>query len=182
MADLCLSGGADGADLAWGDAARRHGHRVVHFSFAGHRTRARPDERRVLSAAELAAADPFLARANATLRRRWPPARPYALNLLRRDWYQVRDAGSVYAVAERDRRGRIAGGTAWAVQMFLDRHEGAACAAYLFDPREARWFAWQGEWTPLAAPPQPQGAWAGIGTRRLPPSGAAAIARLFDLG
>ncbi len=85
LGNVCLSGGADGADLVWGAEACRHGHKVRHFSFAGHRTQAPPDELVILSDNELRRADPYLAKANARLKRDWPPASQYAANLLRRD-------------------------------------------------------------------------------------------------
>ncbi len=69
LGNVCLSGGADGADLVWGAEARRYGHKVLHFSFAGHRTQAPPDELVILSDNGLRRADPYLAKANARLKR-----------------------------------------------------------------------------------------------------------------
>lgn len=179
MSNVCMSGGAKGADLAWGAEARCHGHKVLHFSFAGHRTQAPPDERVILSDDELRRADPFLAKANARLRRHWPPASKYAANLLRRDWYQARDAQRVYAVARLQENRQIEGGTAWAVAMFLDQHDGRTCEAYLFEPERRQWFTWDADWEAIARPPLPRGLWAGIGTRALSPPGEAAIRAVF---
>ena len=36
--NICFSGGARGADHAWGLMAEDQGHRVIHFSFKGHKT------------------------------------------------------------------------------------------------------------------------------------------------
>ena len=137
-----MSGGADGADLVWGAEARRHGHKVLHFSFAGHRTQAPLDELIILSDDDLRRADPYLAKASARLKRRWPPASQYAANLLRRDWYQVKDAERVYAVARLQDNRQIEGGTAWTVTLFIDRHDGRPCEAYLFEPNRRQWFRW----------------------------------------
>jgi hypothetical protein len=151
------------------------GHKVIHFSFAGHRTRAPAGQLVVLSDVELRQADEHLSTANQTLRRTWPPATEYSTNLLRRDWHQVRNAERVYAVARFGSDGKIEGGTAWGVTMFIDLHGGRACEAYLFEPSLQRWLAWNVAWEPIRMPPPPRGIWAGIGTRNLDTVGEAAM-------
>jgi len=133
----------------------------------------------VLSDDELRQADERLAIANRTLRRTWPPATDYSANLLRRDWYQVRNAQRVYAVARFGTDRQIEGGTAWGVTMFVDLHNGQPCEAYLFEPSLQRWLTWNSAWRPIGAPPPPHGIWAGIGTRNLDATGEAAIAALL---
>ncbi len=105
------------------------------FSFARHRTQAPLDELVILSDNGLRRADPYLAKANARLKRDWPPASQYAANLLRRDWYQVKNAARVYAVASLEDNRQIEGGTAWTVVLFIDRQDGRPCKAYLFDQK-----------------------------------------------
>lgn len=185
--NTCLSGGAEGSDLAWGALAAKLGHGVVHYSFAGHRTRAPVEQRHVLTAAELCWADLYCLRANETLRRRYPAKTLHSTNLLRRDWYQSQ-AHSCYAITRLGLRhnqritlgavvkGSIAGGTAWAVQMFIDRHQRAACDCFVFDQDLCRWFRWHGDgWQAIFAPPRPVGLYAGIGTRDLSSVGLLAI-------
>jgi hypothetical protein len=179
---ICQSGGAPGADLAWGEWAAKLGHKVVHFSFPGHRTRAPRDAVVELSADALSQADAHLARANRKLRRAWPPKSAHSVNRLRRNWYQIRDAERVYAVGRMDDAGRVEGGTAWAVTMFIDRHGGSACEVYFFDQDAERWLEWRGEWVPIDEPPVPRGVWAGIGTRQLNGAGEGAIRRLLASG
>jgi hypothetical protein len=179
MQNVCQSGGARGADLAWGDHAARLGHKVVHFSFDGHRTRAPAEQLVVLWDDELRRADAHLAIANRTLRRTWPPATDYSASLLRRDWHQVRNAERVYAVARFGSDGQIEGGTAWGVTMFIDRHAGKPCGAYLYEPSLQRWLSWNAEWQPIGTTPAPHGIWAGIGTRDLDAAGEKAIAALL---
>src|SRR5574343_314486 len=96
---ICLSGGAKGADLQWGMTAGYAGHTVFHFSFANHRSLAPSDEVVVLSHEQLVLADEYLLKANETLKRHFPPKNDFATNLLRRNWYQVRDSDAVYAVS-----------------------------------------------------------------------------------
>lgn len=109
---LCLSGAARGADALWGEIARRSGHAVVHWSFAGHRRQRSASEVVALPPQRLAIADPHLARAADALGEAWPAATDYAANLLRRDYFQIAWGGPLYAVADLDRRDRIVGGTA----------------------------------------------------------------------
>lgn len=176
---ICLSGGADGADFQWGMTAGKAGHMVVHWSFAGHRSQPPSSEYVILTVDQLNLADPALDRASKTLRRKVPPVFTVAGKYLRRNWYQVRDAQACYAVSTFDSKQRVKGGTGWAVQMFLDRFEGATCPAYLFDQVRDAWFSWiDGAWI-AQEPTPPIGMWAGIGARDLLPNGKAAIHRLM---
>jgi len=198
----CLSGGASGADISWGMAANRANHRVIHFSFNEHKTLASPEQIVSLSEAELAAADPHCRLANRTLRRRFPTRSRHVTNLLRRDWYQVNGMPahgipaptSCYAVSTFDlpirttlplgtviRKAQIKGGTAWAVTMFINRHQWQECACYVFDQQICHWFHWiGGGWGCIYEPPRPQGIWAGIGSRELNRIGDLAIRVLMD--
>lgn len=133
-----------------------------------------------LSPDALRQADEHLALANRKLCRTWPPKSAHSASRLRRNWYQIRNAERVYAVGRMDDAGRIEGGTAWAVTMFIDRHGGNACGVYFFDQDAERWVEWRGEWVPIDEPPVPHGVWAGIGTRRLNEAGEAAIRRLLS--
>ena len=179
--NICLSGGAEGADLQWGMVAGWAGHRVFHFIFPGHRSRAPEAEKVVLTEEQLLLADPFLMKANDTLRRRWPVRNPFVASLLRRNYYQVCDAEAVYAVATIGDDGLVTGGTSWACQLFIDRHSGNACPVFVFDQLSEGWFVWSDfGFVPLEKPPVPSGVWAGIGSRELNSSGKAAIRDLFD--
>jgi hypothetical protein len=173
--NMCLSGGADGADLQWGMCAGRVGHMVVHFSFTGHQSNAPTQEIVHLSQKLLDEADPFIDQANQTLNRKIAALPCFVRNLLRRNWYQVRNAERVYAVST-IKNGLVQGGTAWAVQMFID-HGGQE--AYVFDQNADQWFVWCGEWTETGSVPEPSGVWAGIGSRDLKPNGKQAIRTLL---
>lgn len=172
---LCLSGGAAGADLQWGMNAGKAGHQVIHFSFSGHNTSAPAVEVVRLTEQQLREADEHLHRANLTLKRRFPTQSPATNSLLRRNWFQVRDAGSVYAVSTIE-KGLVAGGTAWAVQMYLDR---GGREAFVFDQAADRWMAWEDGWVEVKTVPKPHGIWAGIGTRDLKQNGKQAIRTLL---
>jgi hypothetical protein len=181
--NLGLSGGAPGADLAWGRAAEAAGHWVLHWSFDGHRTQAPADRVARLTADHLAAANPLLKRANKALGRRWPVRDADTANLLRRNYYQVRWSDSVYAVSHFE-NGQVAGGTAWAVQMYLDRwiHDGAnldRCRCFVFDQKEGCWYRWYTGWERIEIPPRPEGIYAAVGSRDLLPAGSDAIVNIY---
>jgi len=171
--NLCLSGGADGADLQWGMNAGLAGHKVIHWSFNDHRTSAPTAELVRLSDEQLKQADDALKRANKLVKRNWPSNSVFTNNLLRRNWYQVKDSQSVYAVS--DVKGQeISGGTAWAVQMYLDRfiygeEDMDKCQAYVLDKQTGVWYSFrESKWMCMnSRPPVPTGVWAGIGSREI---------------
>jgi hypothetical protein len=154
--NVCLSGGAPGSDQQWGMNAGKAGHVVVHWSFVGHKSTAPVEELSILPQSLLDTADPYCALANKTLKRSWPPRWIGTANLLRRNWFQVCYSSSVYAISNfklpagvvipiggvLDNKVRVQGGTAWAVQMFIDRHNGEACKCFVFDQDAGYWFEW----------------------------------------
>lgn len=182
--DLCLSGGADGADFAWGEAAAAAGHKVIHWSFDKHKSKCPPDTVVRLTPEHLDEADKALRRANRTLKRRYPVRNPHTANLLKRNFYQVRWSDAVYAVATLE-DGLVSGGTAWAVQMYLDfwLHDNRnldLCRCYLFDLAEGRWLEWRTAWLPIDRPPRPSGVYAAVGSRALGEAGARAITDVYN--
>ncbi len=181
MPNICLSGGAKGADSAWGDVAHYYGHDVIHFSFVGHKAHVPQSTVVVLGEAELVRADPHLVIANQTMKRRWPIRNQHVANLLRRNFYQVVETESVYAVSTFEKR-LVAGGTSWAVQMYLDRFEHSdPLPCYVFDQVRGYWTQWDGGgFEIIHQPPAPSGLWTGIGTRDLNALGEAAIADIWS--
>jgi len=102
VASVCLSGGAEGADTAWANAALRAGHKVVIMSFEGHKALVpkHPNaEWRKLSQFTLDAARPALSKATATLGK-YPARNIYVLNLLTRNFYQQVGSQAVYAITD----------------------------------------------------------------------------------
>lgn len=143
--NVCLSGGASGADALWGEEAAKLGHQVIHWSFEGHKSHGAPEHTVRLDVEILKEADVHLEEANLSMKRSVPYHKLWLINLLRRNWFQVKHAGSVYAVGSlnenavinvdptdfREKRFRLGpdkkedrmginGGTAWACQMYLD--------------------------------------------------------------
>jgi hypothetical protein len=182
--NMCLSGGAKGADAQWGMNAGRDGQSVIHWSFADHQHFVAEQEIVRLTDEQLEIADPFLKAAAKGLKKSYPGSRSAKVkSLLRRNYYQIAWADAVYAVST-IKDGIVQGGTGWAVQMYLDRHAKIAqfepLQLYVYDQAAEQWFQWIGAWRPLEAPPEkPQGIWAGIGTRDLNDAGKWAIRNLF---
>jgi hypothetical protein len=185
MRGIFNSGGAIGADHAWGTAGAACGYHVRHFSFPGHKRQGgEGQEVVVLSHEQLDAAevDEALHRANRTIGRRVPPLASGSGKLLRRNYWQQTDARAIYAVATLDADGMIEGGTAWAVQMFIDRHEpGVPLPIYLFEQNRGVWLTWGGAvFVEMGEkPPVPEGIVAAIGTRDINERGAQAITELL---
>lgn len=186
MRDICYSGGARGADSIFSKSAYAVGHDVWHQSFIGHQHEANEGLYSILYEPQLQAADPFLKQANKTLDRNFPPRNLYTLNLLRRNYYQIKDVERVYAIAPIDKEGHVMGGTAWAVQMAIDR---GVPEIYVFDLSRHVWTyyhddfgsGWQDNSKIVGAlsPPKPHGRYAGIGSRELSSKGREAIRDLY---
>jgi hypothetical protein len=105
-----------------------------------------------------------LLEANKKLNRRFPTNNEYVNNLLRRNWFQVRNSDAVYAIGEIEpKNGTVKGGTGWAVQMGIDNNKDV----YVFDQSRLKWYRnrnnkWSETTTPKLTPN-----FAGIGTREI---------------
>lgn len=179
LSDVCLSGGADGADLQFGMCAGTAGHTVIHWSFDGHNTDCPAQERVVLSESQLKEADDILPIVAKRLKRVVPSLKR-TRNLLRRNFYQINTAERVYAVASIGDDGKVNGGTGWAVEMYKLRHDDRPPELYVFDQSDGLWYIWNDRfWSRIDAPPKPHGVWAGIGSRELQTNGKEAIRTLL---
>lgn len=181
--NICFSGGAKGSDKLWGELASELGHAVCHYSFSGHSVSVPKRFVEVLSQEMLNEADESLKIANKTLKRSFPTSKEYVNNLLRRNYWQIKNTESVYAITDLDENCLPYGGTAWAVQMAIDKN----ISVFLYSPAKKCWFEQPKEcseidisnpnlswisgintWHMLGIdPPKPKGKWTGIGTRSL---------------
>lgn len=171
----CLfSGGAAGADTVFTQAALSAGHDVINFHF---NKSLNIYNCYYLEQDQLNIADSWLHRANETLKRVFPTKSTYVNNLLRRNFYQIYTTTKVYAVS-RIENGLVTGGTAWAVQMAIDKGN---VEVYVYDMTLDRWVFWEnGNWSPLdGKPPKPTGSYTGIGSRDLTEAGIKAIESLY---
>jgi len=172
-----FSGGASGSDSYWQNLGAKYGVRVKAFSFAAHGTR--NTARIVLNDEQLKQADEFLHKANKTLKRHFPTSKSFVNNLLRRNWYQVKDTNGVFAVSRLSAsRSTVEGGTGWAVQMAVDSKK----PVYVFDTVSSSWQRYDDRRKKFMSCEAPRLTlnFTGIGTRTLPDNGKAAIEQIFE--
>jgi hypothetical protein len=182
------SGGAKGADVFFGKCAKAVGHTVRHFVFEGFMSIPKESEKDyvVLTQDQLNEAIPFVHKANETLRRRFPTNADYTNNLLCRNYWQIKDSNAMYAVAPLDWIGKVQGGTAWAVQMAIDRYMNMI---YLYDLNTRTWMQYihsmrQFDYILPIDMIKPihidKSVYTGIGTRDLSGAGRKAIEELYQ--
>ena len=173
-----FSGGASGSDMYWQNLGAKFGVRVKAFSFEGHGRR--DSARVVLSSEQLKLADEYLLKANRTLKRHFPTSKPFVNNLLRRNWYQIKDTNGVLAVGRLSpSRTTVKGGTGWAVQMAID----AKKPVYVFDILSSSWQRYdheKKEFLCCNTAPRLSLNFTAIGTRTLPENGKVAIEKIFE--
>src|SRR5437660_12116831 len=93
---ILFSGGAKGAEAAFGECAAKHGVEEVHFTFDGH-----PIERRrgvrVLNHEELQAGDVSLKYVSKLMNRKYADS-PALRKVLQTLWYQVNSGQAIYVM------------------------------------------------------------------------------------
>lgn len=169
-ASSCIlqSGGAQGADTHFELCAHHSKHQVRKFVFETQFILC-PNNLVILTSRDLEQASVFVLDAAKTLKRSIGK-NDYTRNLLRRNYFQIRDATSVFAVSNfestttatasalmrRTRDVGIHGGTAWACQMFVNQYyktyganelvhstDATSVPLYLFDQTSQKWFQCQ---------------------------------------
>ena len=179
------SGGAVGSDTYWGEVGAMYGVVSRHY-WHGRRT---PNGNTEVSIADFEEGKGKVLLANRTLNRR-PDG---YMDLLARNWMQVREADAIFAVGEFgtsrvscEKAGGayypVGGGTGWAAQMAID----AGKPLYFFDQVSGRWFHFTGKktytdtgWEILQEAPALTKNFAGIGTRKLNEKGRLAIRKAY---
>lgn len=170
-----LSGGANGAEAAFGEAAERWGLGEINFSFAGRET-ARQRGVVELSESELERGSVSEAYIRAQLHRSFPDTVTFQ-RLLKSIWHQVSTAGEVFVVGEILDDDTIKGGTGWGAE--LAKH--LKKPVHVFDQSKNNWFRWQGDgWTKVEAPRILRTRFTGTGARFLSDAGRKAIEDLFE--
>lgn len=203
-----LSGGAKGSDTEWGKFALYAGHNVIHWSFKGHRFHSDPIHTYELSDEILRQADNYLEEANLSLRRKLVYNKPWFINLLRRNWFQVAYTKSVYAISTFNEKAvfgnenspiaslkhtrkdiGVNGGTAWACMMYVDRFyrenmQSTDFKLYVFDQNLNKAFKYKPFsqcWVEISEVPKPEGVYTAIGTRELKANGIEFMKKVYQL-
>ena len=166
--EVCYSGGAAGADRLFGLYANSVGIPAIHFSFDRHKLYV-PESESISVPQNLLTSPDIIAKlkkANQSLGRSIPKPGTYVYNLLARNSYQVVCTERVYAIGTMVSPTQVDGGTAWAVQMYMDANE--VREIYVYDRVRGTLFTFDnniGEFVETETVPAPHGKWTGIGSR-----------------
>jgi hypothetical protein len=168
------SGGAAGAESAFGQYAEQHGLAEVNFTFDGHAV-VRNRGLYALSPEELAQGDAALVAIARHIHRQLPGDEG-SRRLLLSIWHQVHHGEAVFVVGRIQGDGTVTGGTGWGAEYAKQCNK----PLYVFDQARDAWYRWRNrDWEPEAAPSVVSNRFTGTGTRFLEPNGHAAIAGLF---
>lgn len=167
--NVCYSGGADGADRLFGLYAHEIGHPAIHFSFAKHKFHVDEEEVLELPQSILSSTQVLnkVKLANQSLGRSVPKVGSYVYNLLARNSFQVACTERLYTIGELVSPSQLDGGTAWAVQMYMDEHPYREIYHFnISDQLVYKYDNKRQEFVPVQNVPAPHGRWTGIGSRR----------------
>lgn len=172
-----FSGGATGAEAAFGEAAERWGLQETNFSFEGHTACARKRGVVQLSEMDLKKGDFSIVYASHRLSRPLSEI-PNVQRIMQTIWHQISSANEVFVVGEIEPAGTVRGGTGWGAELARIWRK----RLVVFDQGRGGWHRWTGtSWERSSEPPLiTSDAFAGIGTMKLSPEGRAAIDDLFE--
>jgi hypothetical protein len=176
---ILFSGGAVGAEDAFGSCAESCGVEEVNFSFDGHKP-ARTRGLRVLNHEELAAGDVSLAYVSRLMNRRYPDT-PTFRKILQSIWYQINHGQEIYVIGAIQPDHTVRGGTGWGAEFAKLCNK----PLFVFDQDKNNWFKWDGNsssWMARTGSDEPvieHVHFTGTGTRMLMPAAKNAIAELF---
>ena len=175
---ILFSGGAPGAEAAFGANAERRGVEEVNFTFDGHRIE-RHRGVRVLNHEELLGGDVSLEYVSRLMHRRYTDS-PTIRRVLQTLWYQVNHGQEIYVIGAILDDGTVRGGTGWGAEFAKLCNKPLS----VFDQDKDTWLRWSGQqWDRLShtdAPVITHPHFTGTGTRELRPNGRKAIEDLFS--
>lgn len=187
---ICHSGGAEGSDTYWETIGANYGVKTKAYSY---KTKYHTTENKVeISDTDYEEGVKEITKANRTLNR-------YGIhkfmNLLARNWSQVKYSDEVFAIGtivEPGKKGSkgfynksefqvVDGGTGYAVQMAINNGR----FVYVFDQDKDKWFRWSHTSLRFIEITKPLKIsyenFAGIGTREIKPNGIKAIEEVYKL-
>lgn len=176
MSYICFSGGASGSDMAFELESIKHNIKVVAFSFDGHTTKS--ENIYILSDKQLKEGFEHIKIANENLDRNIKNQKQYIRNLISRDWFQVKNSDTIFAIGTLQSENSVNGGTGWAVQLSIDNKK----TIYLFEQEFNQWYYFDYESNAFEIYeeiPKLTNKFAGIGTRNINKNGITAIKNLF---
>jgi len=173
----CHSGGCPGSDMTWEIEGSFYGVNTIAYSFYNHVQKG--NNRKVLTVEELNEGYEHVKIAAEGLKRSPNIFYPYVRNLMARNWFQVKNAESVFAIGMFIDNKRVKGGTGWAVQMAIDNKK----PVFVFDQINNTWFFFNYEhemFWPYHTIPKLTEHFAGIGTREINENGVKAIETILE--
>jgi hypothetical protein len=174
---ILFSGGAPGAEAAFGASAEHHGVEEVNFTFEGHRM-ARQRGVRVLNHEELQSGNVSMEYVSRLMHRRYTDT-PTIRRVLQTLWYQVNNGQEIYVIGAILEDGTVRGGTGWGAEFAKLCNK----PLYVFDQDKGGWSEWTVDrWEPRSGAGLPvitHPHFTGTGTRTLTAQGQAAIEDLF---
>jgi hypothetical protein len=175
---ILFSGGAKGAEEAFGANAERYGIEEVNFTFDGHSI-ARQRGQRVLNHEELKNGDVSLEYISRLMNRRYSDS-PVFRKLLQSIWYQINNGQEIYVIGEILDNKTVKGGTGWGAEFAKLCNK----PLHAFDQKRNSWYSWNElDWIERKKGDEPvidQIHFTGTGTRLLEENGKQAIKELFD--
>jgi hypothetical protein len=174
---ILFSGGAPGAETAFGACAEQHGVEEVNFTFEGHKID-RHRGVRMLNHEELLAGDVSLEYVSKLMGRRYTEG-PTIRKVLQTLWYQVNSGQEIYVIGSILDDGTVKGGTGWGAEFAKLCNKPLS----VFDQDKDLWFNWNGaSWDALDSSTVPvisHPHFTGTGTRTLRDNARSEIEALF---
>jgi len=165
------SGGAIGADITFEEIGREYGMiNFNHYWYGKKNPHSKTEDE--ISLEDFEEGVEMVNKANSILKR---SGYERYMNLLARNWCQVKYSETVYAIST-IKNNKVAGGTGWAASMaILEDKE-----LYVFDQNKNQWYYWYNNEFVSCVVPKLTKNFAGIGSRKINKNGIAAIRKLFE--
>ncbi|MEJ2034130.1 MAG: hypothetical protein P8Y63_14080 [Deltaproteobacteria bacterium] len=170
---VLYSGGHQGAERAFAEAAAKRDIKVVNLTFAGHTT-AQDSNAVILSDEELRRGDISMELASKMMHRTYYGAQRIR-KVLQTIFHMVNNGHQIFAVGIIQADNTVKGGTGWAVELAKLFNRPVS----VFDQGQNKWFTWkEGVWRE-DSPRISHHTFVGSGTRNLNEQGRQAIEELF---
>ncbi len=181
MKFVCHSGGCPGSDIEWETQGEKYGIETIAYSFKGHKQEGKNP--RILTGAELDEGFEHVLIANKNLKRYPQGQSTYVKSLLSRNWFQVKNAETIFAIGKFKTNKVVDGGTGWAVQMAIDNDK----TVFFFNQPTNAWYIGTkydsngtAYFVEIHYVPRLPRSFAGIGTREIEDNGKSAIRMIYE--
>ena len=187
MIKTCHTGGATGSDIKFEKLSIKNGFKVKAYSFKEHNTDSK--NQIILTNDEIAIGWEKAQKAAKALKRNTHNLSPYVKKLLARDWYQVKNSNTIFAIGwildpgeqgqripNKTNKQIVDGGTGYCCMMAIQYNK----PVYVFNQKDNKWYKWKfNQFREIDYIPKLTENFAGVGTRELSMEGLDAIESLF---